>query len=113
MKDLTDPVVANSNGLATQTLKRVNLAFNLLNLVDATKNQQFMLEDTLPNGLPTTLKTPNQIYIILVQNLQDYDVYSKTSKWNYNFRIIDFFLSVENNPGVFGLFNTFYYNISI
>ncbi len=83
LKDLTDPVVANSNGLATQTLKRVNLAFNLLNLVDTNKNQQFMLEDTLPNGLPTTLKTPNQIYIILVQNLQDYDVYSKTSKWNY------------------------------
>lgn len=40
-------------------------------------------------------------------------IYVKTNKWNYNFRIIAFFLSVENNPGVFGLFIPFYYNISI
>ena len=32
-------------------------------------------------------------------------------KCNYNLRIIDFFLSVENNPGVLGLFIGFYYDI--
>lgn len=82
IKPLTDPYILNSNGLTTQTLLKVNLAFNQLLISDSSKELRFVLEDSVPLGLDS-FKPQNQIYIILVQRLTDYDVYANNSKWEY------------------------------
>ncbi len=90
---LTNIATLKAKGLKTQTLKLVNLSFNQITIYgnNRANNQneypynhgnvanEFMLS-TATEG---SFKSNNEIYIILIQLLNNYDNYANSSKWEY------------------------------